>query len=252
MIYVYVLTNLINGKYYIGFSKHPCSRFKDHCRSKYLIGQAIRKYGRTNFSIGIINETFKTKKEAGDRETELIAQFNSRTPTGYNITKGGEGNDSETATNIMKNLSLKGKHPWQQPRSKERLEFQSLISTKNNLKRVEAGTHPWSGEKGSKLMTKHNLERVENGTNPWAGEQGSQLQKKLFVEGKSPFSKFEHQSNAGKHGAQKRWSNTSSEERKQKNEHIKLYWAKRRYVEGRDLHEGDEEIIASLKSKNET
>ena len=51
---IYKIENKINHKVYIGQSKNPYERFKQHCyrKSKYksLIYDAIQKYGKENFS----------------------------------------------------------------------------------------------------------------------------------------------------------------------------------------------------------
>ena len=53
--YVYKITNLINGKSYIGQTINIERRFKEHCIKHYnyvsLINNAIKKYGSSNFKI---------------------------------------------------------------------------------------------------------------------------------------------------------------------------------------------------------
>lgn len=88
---VYRLTNLTNGKSYIGQSVDSLhSRVRAHCKSPYAIGKAIRKHGRENFKsevLLIVND----KEEANYYEVGLIEKFNTFAPDGYNLTKGGEG-----------------------------------------------------------------------------------------------------------------------------------------------------------------
>lgn len=114
---IYKITNKINGKIYIGQSKQPERRFREHCwkKEKYvsLIDRAIQKYGENNFDFDILG-WFENYNE---KEQEYIAFFKSFAPYGYNITKDGEepplhiGNDhpnakitSEMALNIKKDL----------------------------------------------------------------------------------------------------------------------------------------------------
>lgn len=91
---VYQITNLVNGKKYIG----QCSfgyikRWCNHKSASRLgienkICRAIRKYGEENFLVELIATVDKT---TADRlEKYLIAAFET-TVNGYNIKLGGEG-----------------------------------------------------------------------------------------------------------------------------------------------------------------
>jgi len=49
---VYLITNEVNGKHYVGQTTRTVEqRFKEHMESPYPIGKAIRKYGAENFTI---------------------------------------------------------------------------------------------------------------------------------------------------------------------------------------------------------
>lgn len=48
--YLYVITNLVNGKQYVGITINPKKRWIFHCcHQTQVIGRAIRKYGKENF-----------------------------------------------------------------------------------------------------------------------------------------------------------------------------------------------------------
>lgn len=102
MGYIYIATNKVNGKQYIGLTKRSLKkRMLEHIRKainysdikQYGLGfpfyNAIRKYGQDNFDWEIIDEfpdvvlTFAEKK--------YIKMFNTKIPNGYNSTDGGEG-----------------------------------------------------------------------------------------------------------------------------------------------------------------
>lgn len=86
---IYKITNKRNGKPYIGQTTRSVEqRFKEHAKSNYLIGKAIRKYGKENFTIEIIEEC-ETPEQLNEREKFWIAFFNCMSPNGYNLTDGG-------------------------------------------------------------------------------------------------------------------------------------------------------------------
>lgn len=82
---IYKITNLINGKNYIGQSIHIETRWNEHCRnsSKRLISQAIQKYGKENFSFEILEEC--SQEQLKERERFYIQKFNTIVPNGYNV-----------------------------------------------------------------------------------------------------------------------------------------------------------------------
>jgi group I intron endonuclease len=49
---IYKISNLINGKIYIGQSVHIEKRWQQHCNNtgRSLIAKAIQKYGKDSFS----------------------------------------------------------------------------------------------------------------------------------------------------------------------------------------------------------
>lgn len=89
---IYLITNIVNGKKYIGQSVNPHRRFISHCsraRTGYdnsPIHSAIKKYGKENFILEIIEWT----ENYNQRERDLIKEYQTLSPNGYNICKGGE------------------------------------------------------------------------------------------------------------------------------------------------------------------
>lgn len=86
--FVYLTTNLINGKQYIG----DHNNLKDaYYGSGLAIHRAIKKYGKQNFNRRIL-EYFDTKKDAFNAQEKYIKQYQTLQPNGYNISpKGGNG-----------------------------------------------------------------------------------------------------------------------------------------------------------------
>ena len=85
MIGIYKITNLINGKSYVGQSVHIERRWQEHCRAgkRSLIGQAIEKYGKEKFSFQVLEEC--EAELLDEKEEYYIAKCNSVVPNGYNI-----------------------------------------------------------------------------------------------------------------------------------------------------------------------
>lgn len=87
---IYKITNLINNKVYIGQSNNPERRFKQHCCNCEfsIISLSIKKYGKNNFSLKIIEKDIQNFNE---REKFWIQYYSSNNREfGYNITDGGE------------------------------------------------------------------------------------------------------------------------------------------------------------------
>lgn len=96
MHFIYKITNLVNGKIYIGSSHNGYrgfeKRWKDHIKnSKYENGysynyplyKAMRKYGVENFTYEIIEKDIPTLELREAKEQLYIIQFNSLCNTGY-------------------------------------------------------------------------------------------------------------------------------------------------------------------------
>jgi group I intron endonuclease len=91
---IYMITNSINGKCYIGQTndiKRRIRRHKNDSRSydTYLY-KSIRKYGWNNFTHSII-ETCKNRNELNQKEVYYIRKYDTFIPNGYNMTLGGDG-----------------------------------------------------------------------------------------------------------------------------------------------------------------
>lgn len=94
--YIYVITNDINGKQYVGKTTDTIeNRFKDHCKDYMLthcshrpLYYAMNKYGREHFSIAQLEEC--PLEILGEREQYWIEKLDTY-KNGYNGTHGGDG-----------------------------------------------------------------------------------------------------------------------------------------------------------------
>ncbi len=86
---IYVITNQVNGKTYIGLTKRSLeTRFREHKQSARIghvtyLYNAIRKYGPEEFTISLLEET----DNGAEREKFYIEHYKPD----YNMTKGGDG-----------------------------------------------------------------------------------------------------------------------------------------------------------------
>ena len=100
---IYCVTNLVNGKQYVGQTIHTVQeRWANHlCKNSGCVAlkSAIRKYGKDNFEVRTIDEA-KTQTELDDKERFWIKELDTLSPNGYNLTSGG---DHVTFTEEVKN-----------------------------------------------------------------------------------------------------------------------------------------------------
>ncbi len=93
-MWIYKLTNIVNGKSYIGKTKRLGRRKGDHIsgRSTGAIGRAIAKYGSDRFLFQILSSGIKSEEKLNALEIRWIACFRTHNRQfGYNMTKGGDG-----------------------------------------------------------------------------------------------------------------------------------------------------------------
>lgn len=85
---IYKTTNLLNGKIYIGQDTNNDPKYMG---SGKIIRNAIKKYGKDNFSKEVLEEC-ETIEHLNEREIYWISVFNSTdNKIGYNILSGGLG-----------------------------------------------------------------------------------------------------------------------------------------------------------------
>lgn len=135
--YIYLTTNLVNGKQYIG--KHKGLLNDDYIGSGIAISAAIDKYGKQNFTKQILC-ICQTEKECNEKEKFFIETYNAvKDKNFYNIANGGQGgyvtagytqeqrklvNKKISVSNSSENHHMYGKHHTEE--TKEKLREASL------------------------------------------------------------------------------------------------------------------------------
>ena len=102
-MYVYIITNRVNGKSYIGQTlRRPIDRIRSHkyaasskigARSDMVIARAIRTYGWSSFTWRVI-EICQSQELLDAAESYWIEKLRTASPNGYNIALGGRGRGS--------------------------------------------------------------------------------------------------------------------------------------------------------------
>jgi group I intron endonuclease len=85
MNFVYLTTNLINGKQYVG--SHEGDENDSYLGSGRVFRKAIKKYGKENFKREILE--YCNKEENLILEEKYIKKYNTLIPTGYNASPTG-------------------------------------------------------------------------------------------------------------------------------------------------------------------
>lgn len=129
MFTIYIRTNTVNGKQYVGQTKDLKRREKDWkklCKSyaNKHIDEDRLKYGFDKWKVEKLEEC-NTQEEAWKLESEYIKKYNTKYPNGYNMSDGGAGGftgilHSEETKKKMSISQRKENHPnWQKRLSEE-------------------------------------------------------------------------------------------------------------------------------------
>jgi group I intron endonuclease len=174
---VYVATNKINGKQYIGYTtKSLNTRIKGHLKKaydkngkhyNYHFQKAIRKYSINNFSWDILFKC-SNKQECCAKEIEYIKIYNSLAPNGYNLTQGGDGGIQSDLTKLKISNSVKLIHKLY-PEKYDRMkilsyEERSLQAKKAWQTKKDRGYKKLSGYKMS-IESKEKMSNTKNKLN---------------------------------------------------------------------------------------
>jgi group I intron endonuclease len=184
---IYILTNLINNKIYVGQTVRSLEkRINQHLKRSdcIAISSAIKKYGIESFKIEQIDSA-ETIEELNKKENEWILKLNTVYPNGYNLNTGGLNKRWSEFSKIKMSNSHKGKKLSQEHKINISNSVKSvfrknpeklilpIIALKNwNKAQIEKGFHPKRGKKLSE-------ESKKNISNSKLGEKNPMFGKKL-------------------------------------------------------------------------
>ena len=105
--FIYLTTNLINGKKYIG--KHYGSLDDGYLGSGKILQRAIAKYGKDNFYREILDFS-QSEEENAEKEKYYIALFDAcHNDLFYNIHEGGNGGNTTAGMTLQEKQELSKK-----------------------------------------------------------------------------------------------------------------------------------------------
>jgi group I intron endonuclease len=172
MHYIYIIENTLNHKVYIGQTKSPEARWKQHkayANSKPVqyIHRAIAKDGYHNFTFTVIDFGLN-QWQADCLEINYIATYDSRNPDqGYNFRPGGYVSERSQETRDKISAAKKGQFPTDETRTK-------LSKAHLGNKRAQGTKHTeqWKQEM-SEWHQKHpnSGQFASDKTAPWSGKK---------------------------------------------------------------------------------
>lgn len=172
---IYMITNKMNNKKYIGQSvnikRRKSEHFTKHC-NKMVISNAIFKHGKENFDFEVLEEC--DESQLNELEIKYITEYKSNNREfGYNVDNGGNGTgkmSEETKQKIKKSSTGDKNHFYGK---KHTDEVKNLISKLS------------SGKNNSFYGKKHTEERnkqlsIKNKENDWNGRGKGVLYTKRY------------------------------------------------------------------------
>lgn len=149
---IYIITNKLNNKKYIGQAIDIKQRWMRH-RSDYkrltnrYLYRAMNKYGIDNFLFEIIESEIPIEN-IHERETFWIKEIGTKAPFGYNMTDGGEGSfNREVSIETRQKIShskLGSKHSDE---TKKNFSKRNKLRYENNDARVKMSVSHKNNEK---------------------------------------------------------------------------------------------------------
>lgn len=190
MAWIYKWTNLVNGKVYIGQTRKDAhQRMVEHVKlaakagGGSLIHAAMRKHGLENFQFDVLFFVLND----GDLdyyEEQFIAEYDccvlDGPDRGYNVSRGGGACSSEVARMNARRRVNNGTHPWLGERG-------SMMNREHTERRIKAGTHNWQGEENRSRASKRNQNLVHSGKHPFQNIDGESIQTRKVKNGKHHF-----------------------------------------------------------------
>lgn len=181
--FTYKTTNLINKRYYLGM--HSTNNLNDdYIGSGKRLWYEIRKYGKENFKIEILNY-YNSREELINAEKVLITEGDLNSSNCLNLKLGGTGGfnpEDIKKGNISGNIAFKEKL-----KNPEYKKYFSKICKERNIKLINSGyknenfKYNWKGRNHSE-ETKQKMSEIKKGKGK--GKSNSQFNTMWITNGK--------------------------------------------------------------------
>lgn len=157
---IYLRTNLVNGKQYVGQTKNFKQRQYNWYNTNWeyagkYINHARGKYGTDSFDFSILKEC-ENIEETNFWEQYYIELLNTKVPNGYNLTDGGEGSigyivSDETRKKISESVKGEkngffGKHHSEETKEKISKANKGRTHTNEAKEKMKGRNSPMKGK----------------------------------------------------------------------------------------------------------
>ena len=186
---VYMYTNKISGRRYVGITNNLERRYKEHLRhSTQLIDKKIKEYGIDNFDFEIL--FVGTYDECKIKEQEYIEQYETMVyQNGYNVTKGGDGvvgfSHSEESKKKMSDSHKNIPHKPHSEETKQKIS-ESNVGKHSNYKPTEETKQKISDSLTGRKLNEEQRKAISNGKigdkNPMYGKHFNGNQRNAVIE----------------------------------------------------------------------
>lgn len=203
---VYLITNLVNGKKYVGQTvKNVRNRWKNHKSSarrghKSVICDAIRKHGHLSFSVKILCRCYSRPELDLMEDLHIVLHKTIHKPFGYNRRRGGgAGTFSEETRRMISERQIGRKLPpeWCEAIGNSHRGVKLNVSEEVREQRRQFltgnkfGAFPRSPEQRARMGHKHTTEEIlkrnatrKSNNHDFSGEKNSFFGKKHTEETK--------------------------------------------------------------------
>ena len=154
---VYLYTNKINGKKYVGQTNDLNRRHKEHIsisksetrrNSNVPFHLALRKYGEESFTVEILIENLESQELLNYYETLYIKELNTLANNGhgYNVSSGGSNGNPYAGKTEEEMMKISKKKSESRKGMVFTEEHKANISKNSYMKNIEKEQHPFYGK----------------------------------------------------------------------------------------------------------